>query len=572
MKIRTLLIISYLIIIFGLGGGFYFFVRIINKELTDQNIKVASEGIRDITLKNFDLATKVLTEIGQSVVAIKANAEAYRLADILEEIPQPYNYSELMSNSQLRAIATTPVYSYGGKSGYVDVYDTNGFSLWHPNEQIQGKNYKQWKKKYPEMWKLTKESFTKSFVTGYYTFVSEEGAKKRRKFMATAHVTNTPFVVCSSVYIEDYFLPVQELIKDSEVEIRDKADVGILKAAEKNEKKVKRIGGGVFLVLSIIGVIVGVWFSRMISSPIRGLSKAVHKIANGEFSIKVKEKGPPEIVSLAASFNSLGDKLTVYMDNLKKEVVVRETYQREMDIAREIQQSLLPRVFPPFPEHKEFSLYAGVQPAKEVAGDFFDFFFVDEDTLTLIIGDVSGKSVPAAMFMAVSRTLLRTVCHHEKDLSKAISYANNILCEDNDTCMFVTLFVANLNIKTGEINYCNAGHHQACNLMANGEVKQFGITGLPAVGAIPDVVFEIGTYKLGQGDKLIIYTDGITEAHSPAKELFGEERLFEILKREGDKSPEELYDIIIKELNVFQAGENFDDVTLLILERCRADL
>ncbi len=552
MKIRTLLIISYLTIIFGLGGGFYFFIRIINKELTDQNIKVASEGIHEITLKNYNLATKVLTEIGQSVVAIKANAEAYRLADILEEIPQPYNYSELMSNSQLRAIATTPVYSYGGKSGYVDVYDTNGFSLWHPNEQIQGKNYKQWKKKYPEMWKLTKESFTKSFVTGYYTFVSEEGAKKRRKFMATAHVTNTPFVVCSSVYIADYFLPVQKLIKDSEIEIRDKADMGILKAAEKNEKKVKKIGGVVFLVLSIIGVIVGVWFSRMISAPIRGLSKAVNKIANGEFSIKVKEKGPPEIVSLAASFNSLGD-------------------EREMDIAREIQQSLLPRVFPPFPEHKEFSLYAGVQPAKEVAGDFFDFFFVDEDTLTLIVGDVSGKSVPAAMFMAVSRTLLRTVCSHEKNLADAISYANNILCEDNDTCMFVTLFVANLNIKTGEINYCNAGHHQACNLMANNEVEQFGITGLPALGAIPNVTFKTGTYKLGQGDKLIIYTDGITEAHSPEKELFGEERLFEILKREGDKSPEELYNIIIKEVNDFQAGENFDDVTLLILERCRAD-
>ncbi len=567
MKIRTLLILSYLTIIFGLGGGFYFFIRIINKELTTHNIKAASTGIHEIASNNYNLSKKVLTEIGQAVVAIKANAVAYRLADILEEIPQPYNYPELMSNVKLSAIATASVYSYGGESGYIDVYDTNGFSVWHPNKQIQGKNYKFWEKKYPEMWVLTKESFTKSFVTGYYTFVAKAGAKKRRKFMATVHITNTPFVVCASVYINDYFLPVQKLIRDSEIEIRDKAYSEMLNAAQNNEDKVKKIGAVVFLILSIIGVIAGLWFARTISSPIRDLSKAVQKIANGDFSIKVKQKGPPEIVQLAASFNTLGDELTDYMDNLKKEVAVRETYQREIDIAREIQQSLLPRTFPPFPEHNEFSLYAGVQPAKEVAGDFFDFFFVDEDTLTLIVGDVSGKSVPAAMFMVLSRTLLRTICSHEKDLAKAIGYANNILCEDNDTCMFVTLFVANFNIKTGVINYCNAGHNEACNLIANADVEQFGITGSPALGAIPNVVFDTGTYKLETGNKLVLYTDGVTEAHSPEKELFGEERFFEILKREADKSPEELYDIIIKELNDFQAGENFDDVTLLILER-----
>jgi len=567
MKIRTLLIISYLTIIFGLGGGFYFFIRIINKELTNHNINAASNGIHEVTLNNYNLSTKVLTEIGQSVVAIKANAAAYRLADLLEEIPQPYNYSELMSNVQLKAIATTPVYSYGGESGYIDVYDTNGFSIWHPKKQIQGKNYKFWEKEYPEMWKLTKESFTKSFVTGYYTFVSKEGAEEGSKFMAAVHITNTPFVACASVYINDYFLPVQELIKDSEIEIRDKAYLEMQNAAENIGDKVKKYGVAAFLILSVIGVIVGLLFARTISSPIRDLSKAVQKIANGDFSIKVKQKGPPEIVQLAASFNTLGEELTDYMDNLKKEVAVRETYQREIDIAREIQQSLLPRTFPPFPEHNEFSLYAGVQPAKEVAGDFFDFFFVDEDTLTLIVGDVSGHSVPAAMFMVLSRTLLRTICSHEKDLAKAIGYANNILCEDNDTCMFVTLFVANYNIKTGVINYCNAGHHEACNLIANADVEQFGISGLPALGAIPNVVFNTGTYKLETGNKLVIYTDGVTEAHSPDKELFGEKRFFEILKYEADKSPEELYDIIIKELNDFQAGENFDDVTLLILER-----
>jgi len=448
----------------------------------------------------------------------------------LKDVPRPFDYEALRTNTVLRAAATTPVYSYGGESGYIDVYDTNGLSIWHPNKRIQGKDYKQWKNKYPAMWKITKESFTKSFTTGYYTFVSKKGAKKRRKFMAAVHITNTPFVACASVYINDYFLPVQEIISKGEIDVCSNVFDEIYQAAEQNEERTRIIGGIVLVILSIAGVFAGLWFSGTISSPIRALSNAVQKIADGDFSAKVKEKGAPEIVQLAASFNSLGDKLVVYVDDLKKEVAVRETYQREIDIAREIQQSLLPRVFPAFPERNEFALYAGV--------------------------------------MAVSRTLLRTVCSHEKDLAEAINYANNILCEDNDTCMFVTLFVANLNVKTGEIVYCNAGHHEACVLKENRKIDLFGVHGSPALGIVPDVQYKTGRYTLAAGDKIVLYTDGVTEAHSPAKELFGEERLFEILKRESNKSPEELYGKIIKELNGFQNGEIFDDITLLILERC----
>lgn len=568
MKIKTLLIISYLTIIIGLSGGFYFFFRVVNRELTNKNIKATAKGVHEIVVNNFNLSTKVLTKIGEHIVSIKAQEAAYKLAYLLKDVPRPFDYEALRTNTVLRAAATTPVYSYGGESGYIDVYDTNGLSIWHPNKRIQGKDYKQWKNKYPAMWKITKESFTKSFTTGYYTFVSKKGAKKRRKFMAAVHITNTPFVACASVYINDYFLPVQEIISKGEIDVCSNVFDEIYQAAEQNEERTRIIGGIVLVILSIAGVFAGLWFSGTISSPIRALSNAVQKIADGDFSAKVKEKGAPEIVQLAASFNSLGDKLVVYVDDLKKEVAVRETYQREIDIAREIQQSLLPRVFPAFPERNEFALYAGVQPAKEVAGDFFDFFFASEDILTLIVGDVSGKSVPAAMFMAVSRTLLRTVCSHEKDLAEAINYANNILCEDNDTCMFVTLFVANLNVKTGEIVYCNAGHHEACVLKENRKIDLFGVHGSPALGIVPDVQYKTGRYTLAAGDKIVLYTDGVTEAHSPAKELFGEERLFEILKRESNKSPEELYGKIIKELNGFQNGEIFDDITLLILERC----
>jgi len=462
--IITLLIISYLTIIIGLSGGFYFFFRVVNKDLTNKNIKATAKGVHEIVVNNLNLSTKVLTKIGEHIVSIKAREAAYKLAYLLKDVPRPFDYEALRTNAELRAAATTPVYSYGGESGYIDVYDTNGLSIWHPNKRIQGKNYKQWRNKYPEMWKITKESFTKSFTTGYYTFVSKKGAKKQRKFLAAVHITNTPFVSCASVYIKDYFLPVQEKIAAGEIEVCSNVFYEIYKAAEQNEERTRIIGGVVLVILSIAGVIAGLWFAGTISSPIRVLSEAVQKIAHGDFSTKVKQKGPPEIVQLASSFNSLGDELAVYMDDLKKEVAARETYQREMDIARDIQQSLLPRVFPPFPERDEFSLYAGVQPAKEVAGDFFDFFFVGEDILTLIVGDVSGKSVPAAMFMAVSRTLLRTVCSHEKDLAEAINYANNVLCEDNDTCMFVTLFVANLNVKTGEIIYCNKIEKSICSV------------------------------------------------------------------------------------------------------------
>lgn len=565
MKIKKLLIISYLLIIFGLSGGFYLFFRFINKELTVNNIKTTANGIHKIVVENHNLSAKVLTEIGERIVVNKAKEAAWKLAYLLKDIPKPYDYSALRTNKVLRAAATMPVYSYSGEGGYIDVFDTNGFSLWHPNKNIEGKNYSLWKNKYSNMWELTKRAFTENYVTGYYSFVSKNGAKKRKKFMAMVHVTNTPFIVSSSVYINDYFLPVQKKIAEGEIHVGSNVFAQIYNAAEFNEKKIKIIGAAVSIVLFVISVFIAMWFAGSISSPIKNLSSAVRKIARGNFSVKVKEKGPPEVVHLAKSFNRLGDELSVYMENLKQEVAVRETYQREIDIAREIQQSLLPRDFPAFPDRKEFDLFAGVQPAKEVAGDFFDFFFTDENTLTLIVGDVSGKSVPAALFMAVTRTLLRTVCNYEKNLTKAITHANNILCEDNDTCMFVTLFVAKLNVKTGEIIYCNAGHHEACVVKKTGEIKLFGAHGLPALGAVPNIEYITGNYKLAPEDKLVLYTDGVTEAHSADNELFGEERLFKILTAESEKSPENLYNVIIEKLNEFQSGRNFDDITLMIL-------
>ena len=543
------------------------FFRFINNELTVNNIKTTADGIHKIVLENYNLSAKVLTEIGEKIVINKAKEAAWQLAYLLKDEPRPFNYAALRTNAVLRAAATMPVYSYGGEGGYIDVFDTNGFSLWHPNKKIEGKNYSRWKNKYSNMWQLTKRAFTENYVTGYYSFVSKKGARKRKKFMAMVHITNTPFIVSSSVYINDYFLPIQKKIAEGEVNVGSNVFTQIYNIAEFNEKKIKIIGGIVLIVLSIISVIVGVWFAGNISSPIKHLSNAVRKIAQGDFAAKVKEKGPPEVVHLAKSFNRLGDELAIYMENLKTEVAVRETYQREIDIAREIQQSLLPRDFPAFPRRKEFELYAGVQPAKEVAGDFFDFFFTAEDTLTLIVGDVSGKSVPAALFMAVTRTLLRTVCNYENNLAKAIRQANNILCEDNDACMFVTLFVTKLNVKTGEMVYCNAGHHEACVVKKDGEVELFGAHGLPALGAVPNIEYSVGNYQLAIEDKLVLYTDGVTEAHSPADELFGEKRLFEILRMEYEKSPKELYEIIVKELNKFQQGRSFDDVTLLIYER-----
>ena len=239
--------------------------------------------------------------------------------------------------------------------------------------------------------------------------------------------------------------------------------------------------------------------------------------------------------------------------------------QQDLQTAREIQQAILPKVFPPFPNRTDFDIFAAMIAAKEVGGDFFDFFMVDNDRLGFVIGDVSGKGVPAAIFMAVSRTLIRATGLKAIPADECMNYVNNLLCSESVSCMFVTVFYGILNTTTGELEYVNAGHNPPYCLYGN-ELKKLEMTGGIILGCTEHYKYSSRKIQLAPGDRLFLYTDGVTEAFNKVGQFFAEQSLENYLHHYLNEPIEGMVKGLLKEVNDYSTGvAQSDDITLLAI-------
>lgn len=244
------------------------------------------------------------------------------------------------------------------------------------------------------------------------------------------------------------------------------------------------------------------------------------------------------------------------------------TIEQELTIAHQIQISMLPKTSPGFLQGNGLEISYTMKPAREVGGDFYDFFPIDEDRLGIVIGDVSGKSVPAALFMAVSKTLLKSTALKGLSPCECLQHINNILFQDSVLEMFVTIFYGVLDTRTGEIECCNAGHNHPYLLHRDGRVERLETAGGLIVGIIEDSQYQSSKILLHPGDAIFLYTDGVTEAADGTEELFGEERLAEFLERNHNMTSKELTEGIIREIEGFSHGDlQQDDMTVLTLRR-----
>jgi len=240
--------------------------------------------------------------------------------------------------------------------------------------------------------------------------------------------------------------------------------------------------------------------------------------------------------------------------------------QRDLTIAARIQQSILPRKFPPFPDRKEIDLYGEMHPAKDVGGDFFDFFFVDPDNLGFVIGDVSGKGIPAAIFMAQSRTVLRTIGQRIKEPGELLREVNQSLIPESDETTFVTIFYGLLNTKTGELTYSIGGHNPPFLVGSAGTATMLEYAGGGIVGKIPGLPFDSGKIRLNPGDTLFMYTDGVTEAANREGTFFEEARVVESLQKCRHLSVKEMQSHVAADLKAFTDGApQSDDITIFLL-------
>lgn len=242
-----------------------------------------------------------------------------------------------------------------------------------------------------------------------------------------------------------------------------------------------------------------------------------------------------------------------------------EEIQYDLNVAREIQQSILPKVFPAFPESAPFDIYATMNAAKAVGGDFYDFFMVDEHHLGFTIADVSDKGVPAAIFMAISRTVIRATALRQHSPATCLSESNNLLCNESVNGMFVTVFYAILNIHTGDVVYSNGGHNRPVWIRKGGTAEMLPVTGNMALGVMPGLPYNERTIHLEPGDSLFLYTDGISEAMNPKGELFGDARLLETCSK-APVSAKAMIGRMEQQVGAFVDGATqYDDMTMLSL-------
>lgn len=271
-----------------------------------------------------------------------------------------------------------------------------------------------------------------------------------------------------------------------------------------------------------------------------------------------------EIGELAEDVKDLAKEIDAYVEEISRISAEKERISAELSLATEIQVSTLPHEFPPFPDRDEFDIYATMDPAREVGGDFYDFFLVDDDHLGLVMADVSGKGVPAALFMMIAKAVVKTFATLGMGPAATLMAANEFLSEDNRTEMFVTVWVGILEISTGRLRAANAGHEYPAVKEPGGNYELLRDEHGFVIGAMKDLKYKEYELQLKPGSTLFIYTDGVPEAADPDKQLFGTGRMIEALNIDPDAAPEQVIRNVRMRTDEFvKDAEQFDDMTMM---------
>lgn len=319
-----------------------------------------------------------------------------------------------------------------------------------------------------------------------------------------------------------------------------------------------------FLIIIVIVAVASRKFSKKLTDPIIALTHDVKEISGGNFDYRAKIQDNDEIGDLAKSFNYMALSLKDYIRDLAAVTAEKERIGAELNVATQIQADMLPRIFPPFPDRNEFEIYATMNPAKEVGGDFYDFFLINHNHLGLVMADVSGKGVPAALFMVIAKTLIKTRALMGGTPAEILHDVNNQLCEGNEAELFVTVWLGILEISTGNVISANAGHEYPAIKRADGKFELLKTKHSPAVATMEGMKFREAEFTLNRGDILYIYTDGVAEATNSAEELYGTDRMIDALNKKADAPINEILAEVKKDVDNFTGdAPQFDDITML---------
>lgn len=347
--------------------------------------------------------------------------------------------------------------------------------------------------------------------------------------------------------------------------INDKAEASFTESVSYSQKTTIVMTILIVILASVGALIV----AGRIVKPIEHMTKRITDLGGTDLAFKMDNmyRTNDEIEVLAESFATLSKRTLDYIDQITKITAEKERIGAELELATKIQADMLPNIFPAFPERKEFDIFASMTPAKEVGGDFYDFFLIDDDHLGMVMADVSGKGVPAALFMMMSKILVNNYAMMGGSPAKVLEQVNTQICKNNDEEMFVTVWFGVLDINTGKVTAANAGHEYPMLKKADGEFEIFKDKHGFVIGGMEGMRYKDYEFMLEKGGTLFLYTDGVAEATNADNELFGTDRMIEALNKEPGADPKKLLSNMKQDVDEF-VGEapQFDDLTMLCVK------
>ncbi|MCR5451741.1 MAG: SpoIIE family protein phosphatase [Lachnospiraceae bacterium] len=424
-------------------------------------------------------------------------------------------------------------------------------------------------------------------------FIRDNGLKAEEVHSNDASLSRLPTMTREDLYTlveqgvpnaKDFVFLVgkQRFIKEDEGDLEAAIFVyaGIFDVVE----SLVRLGAAIvftsFWVVILVVLLVVLVTVKGVANPLNRMARAADELMadpDGDMSPrerfgrhlfeKIKVKNKDEIGYLYKNLTQMENALGIYLNQLMEVTSEKERIGAELDVATKIQADMLPNIFPAFPDRKEFDLYALMEPAKEVGGDFYDFFLIDDDHLGAVMADVSGKGVPAALFMVISKTMIKNTALQGCSPAKVLTDVNNALCEGNKSRMFVTVWFAIIELSTGKGIAANGGHEHPAIKRADGEFELIKYKHGPVLGVIPKIQYAEHEFEMAPGDRLFVYTDGVTEAINEEEVQFGNDRLEQGLNRHAHENADKLCVDLRSDIAAFVGeAEQFDDITMLCID------
>ena len=362
----------------------------------------------------------------------------------------------------------------------------------------------------------------------------------------------------------DAQLPIRQLEEDYQGIQMEAA------AAYRDKSAAGRKTVWIILAVLLLAMLLGAFImGRRIVKPLNTITRRISELSetNLEFKMEDVYRTGDEVEAMAQSFATVSHKTVEYLEMVKRVTAEKERIGTELALATQIQAAMLPHIVPAFPERRDFDIIGSMDPAKEVGGDFYDYFLIDDDHLCMVIADVSGKGVPAALFMMASKIILQSVAMLGGSPGEILTKTNEAICSSNEAQMFVTVWVGILELSTGKLTCANAGHEYPVFMRPGGDFEIYRDKHGFVIGGMDGVKYKEYEIRLEPGAKLFVYTDGVPEASNAGQELFGTRHLIEALNADPGAAPMEILKNVRSAVDHFVLdAEQFDDLTMLCLE------